>query len=265
MSPGRAASGSSAGRARRAAGVRIAAHRGGAPLRPENSLGAFRDALALGVDLLEADIHLTADGEPVVLHDPTLERTTTGVGPVADARLADLGRVRLRTPDGPTDEPVPTLADLLALLAPASAGLLLEIKVGSKGRRYRDIEAKALACVRARSVMARTTIMAFEPDTLSRVRELTPGIATILLVGRRQTVSPVAAPALARAFGAGGLGIDYRLLDAAVIASARQAGVSVAAWTVNEEAAMRRLIDLGVDTIITDRPDVALALLRRRG
>ena len=246
-----------------AAGVRIAAHRGGARLRPENSLGAFRNALALGVDLLEADIHLTADGEPVVLHDPTLERTTTGVGPVAGARLPDLARLRLRGPDGPTDERVPMLADLLDLLVPASAGLLLEIKVAQDGRRYPGIEAKALAQVRARGLTSRIAAMAFEPDTLSRVRELEPGIATILLVGRRQTVSPVAAPALARALGAGGLGIDYRLLDATVLAAARQAGVSVAAWTVNEETAMRRLIDLGVDTLITDRPDLALALLGR--
>ena len=246
-----------------AAGVRIAAHRGGARLLPENSLGAFRNALALGVDFLEADIHLTADGEPVVLHDPTLDRTTTGVGPVGDARLADLRRLRLRTPDGPTDEPVPTLPDLLALLVPAPVGLLLEIKVGRGGRRYTGIEAKALACVGAHDVMRRTVIMAFEPDTLSRVRELEPGIATILLVGRREAVSPTAAPALARAFGAAGLGFDYRLIDAGVLTAARRAGLSVAAWTVNEEATMRRLIDLDVDTIITDRPDRALALLGR--
>lgn len=246
-----------------AADVRIAAHRGGARLRPENSLGAFRDALALGVDLLEADIHLTADGEPVVLHDPTLERTTTGVGPVAGARLPDLARLRLRAPDGPTDERVPTLADLLDLLVPASAGLLLEIKVAQDGRRYPGIEAKALAQVRARGLTSRIAAMAFEPDTLARVREVEPGIATMLLVGRREGVSPVAAPALARAFGAGGLGLDHRLIDAAILAAARREGLHVAAWTVNEEAAMRRLIDLGVDTLITDRPDLALALLGR--
>ena len=77
-------------------GPLVAAHRGGAALWPENSLRAFRGALVLGVDFLETDLHLTADGEVVVVHDPTLERTTTGAGPVRDRTLADLGRVRLR-------------------------------------------------------------------------------------------------------------------------------------------------------------------------
>jgi glycerophosphoryl diester phosphodiesterase len=96
----------------------IAAHRGGAALWPENSLLAFRNALALGVDFLEADVHLTADGEPVIVHDPTLDRTTTATGPVAGRRLIDLAPVRLRAADGsPTNEPVPTLAQLLDLLA----------------------------------------------------------------------------------------------------------------------------------------------------
>ena len=95
----------------------VAAHRGGAALWPENSLLAFRNALALGVDCLESDVHLTADGELVILHDPTLDRTTTGTGPVAERRLADLTSVRLRARDGTvTDEPLPTLGQLLDVL-----------------------------------------------------------------------------------------------------------------------------------------------------
>ncbi|PYN86559.1 MAG: hypothetical protein DMD87_19245 [Candidatus Rokuibacteriota bacterium] len=78
----------------------VAAHRGGAGLWPENSLLAFRQALALGVDALEFDLHMTADGEIVVLHDPTLDRTSTGTGPVRDLKLADLAGVRLKTRDG---------------------------------------------------------------------------------------------------------------------------------------------------------------------
>jgi glycerophosphoryl diester phosphodiesterase len=97
----------------------VAAHRGGAALWPENSLLAYRGALALGVDLLETDVHLTADGEVVVLHDPTLDRTTTGAGPVRDARRVDLAPLRLRARDGSaTQEPIPTLGELLALLRP---------------------------------------------------------------------------------------------------------------------------------------------------
>src|SRR5215475_2485207 len=111
----------------RAAGPRVAAHRGGALLWPENSLRAFRGALGLGADFLETDVHLSADGEVMVIHDPTLERTTTGRGAVRENRLGDLGRVRLKAADGAvTDEPVPTLGALLDLLKPGRSSLLLE-------------------------------------------------------------------------------------------------------------------------------------------
>ncbi len=114
----------------------VAAHRGGAALWPENSLLAFRNAEALGVDFVETDVHLTSDGEVVVLHDPKLDRTTTGVGAVAERRLADLASIRLRAADGtPTDEPVPTLAQLLDLLAPSRVKLLLGVKLDAAGRR----------------------------------------------------------------------------------------------------------------------------------
>src|SRR6267142_482941 len=110
--------------------VQVAAHRGGSLLWAENGLTAFRNALALSADYLELDTHLTADGEVVVIHDPTLDRTTTGRGPVASARLADLASTRLRARDGRvTEDGVPTLAQVLDTLKPSPAGLLLEIKV----------------------------------------------------------------------------------------------------------------------------------------
>jgi glycerophosphoryl diester phosphodiesterase len=249
--------------------VKIAAHRGGALLWPENSLLAYRNAVALGADLLETDIHLTADDEVVVLHDPTLERTTTGRGAVRETRLADLASLRLRGADGaPTSEPVPTLTQLLDVLAGAPrVGLLLEIKVDSGGRRYPGIEEKALALVRARGLLERTWIMGFQPDTVRRLRELEPTARTVLLVSRgrteRERARPAEAVSLAQAAGAGWLGINHRLLDADVMAAARRAGVSVAAWTVNQEADIRRVLDLGVDVVISDRPDLALRLAGR--
>jgi glycerophosphoryl diester phosphodiesterase len=248
--------------------VLIAAHRGGALLWPENSLLAFRNALALGVDLLETDVHLTADGEVVVLHDPTLERTTTGRGPVREATLAELAAHRLRTREGtPTDEPIPTLAGLLDLLGPARAELLLEIKAGPGGQRYPGIEEKILGLVRARGLPARTVVMAFQPETVRRVRELEPTIRTALLIGRARGEPERGWPAefvrRAREVGATHLGLNHRLLDGDVVAAARRAGIAVAAWTVNEEPEMQRVIGLGVDVLITDQPDLARRLLGR--
>lgn len=241
----------------------VAAHRGGAALWPENSLLAFRNALALGVDFVETDVHLTADGELVILHDPTLDRTTSGTGAVGDRRLADLARVRLRAADGTVaDEPVPTLAQLLDVLAPTSAGLLLEIKVDVGRRRYPEVEEKTLALVRSRGLAGRVLIMAFEDDTIRRVRELDAAIPTVLLVNlaRMEREGVAAVVQAARDLRASHLGIDHRAIDRDVVAAARAAGLALGAWTVNAEPDIRRMIDLGVDVIISDRPDLAKRL-----
>jgi glycerophosphoryl diester phosphodiesterase len=248
--------------------TRVAAHRGGAALWPENSLLAFRSALALGVDAIELDLHLTADGEVVVLHDPTLERTSTGRGAVRDARLADLASVRLKTREGAeTGERVPTLAQVLDLVAQSSSELLPEIKVDAHRQRYDGIEEKVLALIRARGLLARATIQAFQADTIRRLRELEPAARTMLLVGRgdveRDRARPAEAVRRARELGATDLGMNHRLIDADVVAAARAAGVRLSAWTVSDESDIRRMIDLGVDLVMSDRPDLARRLARR--
>jgi glycerophosphoryl diester phosphodiesterase len=248
--------------------TRVAAHRGGAGLWPENSLLAFRQALALGVDALEFDLHMTADGEVVVLHDPTLERTTTGAGRVRDLKLADLAGARLKARDGTvTDELIPTFAQVLDLASKGSAELLPEIKVDANRQRYDGIEEKVLALVRARGLSARTTIQAFQPETIRRLRELEPKARTMLLVARgdveRDRARPAEAVRRARDLGATDLGMNHRLIDADVMAAARADGVRVSAWTVNDEADIRRMIDLGVDVVMSDRPDLAKRLTGR--
>jgi len=245
----------------------VAAHRGGAALWPENSLLAFRQALALGVDALEFDLHMTSDGELVVLHDPTLDRTTTGTGPVRDLKLADLAGVRLKTRDGAvTDERIPTFAQLLELAA-AAVELLPEIKVDANRQRYDSIEEKVLALLRARGLLALTTVQAFQVETIRRLRALEPKARTMLLVARgdveRDRARPAEAVRRARDLGATDLGMNHRLIDADVMAAARAAGIRVSAWTVNEEADILRMVDLGVDMVMSDRPDLVKKLTSR--
>jgi glycerophosphoryl diester phosphodiesterase len=194
----------------------VAAHRGGAALWPENNLLAFRQALALGVDALEFDLHMTADGEVVVLHDPTLDRTSTAKGPVRELSLADLAPVQLKARDGTvTDERVSTFAQVLDLAASTSVELVPEIKIDTTGQRYDGIEEKVLALLRSREL------------------------------------------------GATDLGMNHRLIDTDVVSAARVAGIRLAAWTVNEEADIRRMIDLGVDMVMSDRPDLVKRLRER--
>ena len=244
----------------------IAAHRGGAGLWPENSLLGFRSSLGLGVDALEFDLHLTADGEVVVIHDPTLERTTTGTGAVRGARLGDLRALRLRARDGAvTGEAVPTLAEVLALAAGDGVEVMPEIKNGPARARYEGIEEKTLALLRSRDMLARAILQAFDPETIRRVRALEPAVRTMLLVGRGRVEQARAQPAdavrWAREAGATDLGMDHRLIDAGVVRAAREAKIRLSAWTVNEDADLRRVLDLGVDVIMTDYPDRARRIL----
>lgn len=241
----------------------VAAHRGGALLWPENSLTAFRGALALGVDSLELDVHLTRDGEVVVLHDPTLERTTTGRGAVRELAGAELAGITVKG----TTEPLPRLGDVLALLKPSRAGLLLEIKVGVNRARYAGIEEKVLAPLGAAGLLARTTIMAFEWDALERLRALSPAVRLTGLLSPRgaERIGGVrAAVERLRAIGANDLGIERTLLSPETVAAARAAGLTIGVWTVNDPEELRRTLAVGVDYVTTDRPDLALKLRGER-
>ncbi len=225
----------------------LAAHRGGAALWPENSLLAFRNALALGADFIEFDVHLSKDGEAVVIHDPTLERTTTGAGPVKDRTVAELKALRLKDRTGAvTAETVPTLDEVIAVAAQAKHRMLLEIKVDATRARYPGIEEKVLALLDRHGMAPSTVVMAFGAPTWRRVRELRPDIATML-----------------RAAGVPFAGIEYTAVDAAAVAEARKAGIGIGAWTVNDAAAMQRVIDSGAAILITDQPDLAKTLLKR--
>jgi glycerophosphoryl diester phosphodiesterase len=245
-----------------AVGVRpaVAAHRGGAALWPENSLTAFRGALGLGVELVELDVHQTRDGEVVVLHDATLERTTTGRGAVRDHGWAELAAVTVR---GTAGEPVPRLAEVLALVRPAPVGLLLEIKTGPGGEGYPGIEERVLALVEAAGLVARTVVMAFDWASLERFRALAVPLRRTGLLARDGAerlggVEP--AIARARARGADDLGLEWPLLTPAAVQAARRAGLTLGVWTVNEPDELRRALAAGLDYVTTDRPDLALRL-----
>ena len=252
--------------------TRIAAHRGGAALWPENSLLAFESAIALGSDLLELDVHLTRDPAVVVIHDATLERTTDGRGPVASATAADLRRLRLRGPGATlTGEHVPTLDEVLAAAAdaPAPVGLLVEVKGPAPGVRYEGLEELVLTALARTGLQGRATVMAFNPDVIARVRELAPRARTTFLVSRGAVERAGARPeqTVEWAVGAGvtDLGVEYTLADDRLVAAARAAHLALGVWTVNDPEDIRRMLGLGVDIITSDRPDLAKRLQRGDG
>jgi glycerophosphoryl diester phosphodiesterase len=241
----------------------VAAHRGGARLWPENSLTAFRGALRLGVDLVELDVHLSRDGEVVVIHDPTLDRTTTGRGPVKDRTAGELAATPLR---GTRREGVPRLQDVLDLLRPTPAGLLLEIKVDAAGDPYPGIEAGVLGLLRATGLAARTSVMAFEWETLERLRARSATVRLTGLLhagGARRCGGTARAVRRLVALGVNDLGLARELLTSEAVAQAHGAGLTVGVWTVNAAVGIRRALALGVDSLTTDRPDLALRLRSR--
>jgi glycerophosphoryl diester phosphodiesterase len=254
------------GRAQGPPATLLAAHRGGALLWPENSLLAFRNAVALGADFIEFDVHLSRDGEVVVIHDPTLERTTTGTGPVKERTVAELRAVRLKDRAGAvTEETVPTLDEVAAVAAQGKRRMLLEIKVDPSRARYPGIEEKVLAVLDRHGMAGSTVVMAFEAPTWRRVRELRPDVATCALYSARMLgrTSLAAELEALRSAGVRFIGVEHTAVDATMVAQAQREGIGVGAWTVNDAAAMKRLIDAGAAILITDQPDVAKTVLGR--
>jgi glycerophosphoryl diester phosphodiesterase len=244
----------------------FAAHRGGALLWPENSLLAFRNALALGVDFLELDVHLSRDGEVMVIHDATLERTTTGAGPVRERTLAELATLRLKDRGGAVvEEGIPTLDQVVALAAAGKRQILLEIKTDERRGRYPGIEEKVFAVLDRHRFTPFTVVMAFEGATWRRARQVRPDARVAALYSARALPGPAVVPELAvlRAAGVVFVGLEQALVTAEVATQARLAGLTLGVWTVNEREAIARFIDQGVGVVITDRPDLAKELLGR--
>ncbi|HEY2389125.1 MAG TPA: glycerophosphodiester phosphodiesterase [Candidatus Binatia bacterium] len=250
-------------------------HRGAAGVAPENTIVSFRRACADGADVLELDVHATADGEIVVLHDPTLERTTDGAGPVAALRYAEVERLDAGhrfTPDGGRTFPfrgtgvrVPRLAELLHELP--GVPLNIEIK-----QETPSIVAEVVALVRAARVPA---VLAAEHDVIMQaIRGHAPDMPTSLAAGEVAgfigTLTAGERPTLPP--GAVALQIpprfeDVELVTPATVAAAHALGAEVHVWTINDADEMRRLLALGCDAIMSDLPALARRVVaeHRRG
>jgi glycerophosphoryl diester phosphodiesterase len=235
--------------------TQIVAHRGGALLWPENSLEAFRRSLTLGVDQLECDVHLSADGVPVVIHDPTLDRTTLGQGPVAMRSVQELQATQLR---GSETDTVPPLSDLAALLAGTTARLQVEIK----GTQTHDLLQRSLDVLDQAGIRDRCLIIAFDAGVAAAAQQA-GGLADIIwLFGARhlREVGVDGAIATARHHGFRFVETEIGALDEAAVAAFRQAGLKVAAWGANDAATLEKAFNLELDAVATDDPVLALRL-----
>lgn len=239
--------------------TQIASHRGGALQWAENSPTAFRSTAALPVDQVEFDIHPTADGAIVVFHDATLERTSDGHGPVVAQTLAALKALRLKGTDG---EAMLTLAELCAVFAPTPIALRMEIKPGVGKRAYPGLLDAALRVLDGFGLRHRTVVTSFLAETVAAAAACTGLQGAIWLVApeAQDYIGPAGIIAVARAIGCSAVGIRASRLDGGLCAALRAAGLSVGAWAVNDDDAIRAMLALGVDVFTTDIPSRALAL-----
>lgn len=237
----------------------IASHRGGAFLWPENSLLAVREALRLPAEQVELDLHASADGEPVVIHDATLDRTTDGQGPVAAHPWAALSRLRLRGAGGET---LPHLDDAARLLAASAQLLRLEIKADAAGRPYPGLVARAAASLDALGLRPRTVLMSFEPATVAEATALGGFARRVWLAAPRLLRGMRArdAAALCRACGAGELGIHEAQAEAPLRDALHAEGLALSVWAANHVPSITRALGLGLDALATDDPPLAIRL-----
>ncbi|HEX7127626.1 MAG TPA: glycerophosphodiester phosphodiesterase family protein [Thermodesulfobacteriota bacterium] len=245
----------------------VIAHRGASGYAPENTLAAFRAAIALGADMIELDVHPTADGRLAVIHDESIDRTCDGRGFVREMTLAEIKSFDAGAWWGPgfAGERVPALEEVLALTR-GRVQVNVEIKAPRDGTGPGRIEASVvaplLAALDATGTRREVLVSSFDPAVLRTLRAAAPDLPLGLLTEAR-IEGPTGfrvdrlAPLLdvAAAVGAYSLHPYWRFCGERAVHAAREAGLRVFPWTVNREADLRRVVGHGADGVITNHPD----------
>jgi glycerophosphoryl diester phosphodiesterase len=230
----------------------VIGHRGAAALAPENTLASFRRAAQLGVAMVEFDVRLSGDGEPVVFHDDTLVRTTNGSGRVAEHSLKALKRLDAGSWFAPdfAGEAIPSLAEVLELCRTLGLAVNMEIKPDAG----REAETARVAMAGAALLWGDSPpplVSSFARLSLEVARDEHPGWPRGLLVGR----VPADWRQRAATLGCAAIHADQRRLSAAQVAEIRAGGLAVLAYTVNDGNRARKLWAAGVASVFSDSPN----------
>jgi glycerophosphoryl diester phosphodiesterase len=270
-------------------GPEVVAHRGTTAGGPEHTLGSYRHAAAIGADAVECDVRMTRDGVLVCVHDRQIRHTSTGRGIVSALHLEELeqfqfGPRRRRNPWADdeivavTDEPdvengrVLTLSRLLDYITATPGTVRLAIETKHPTRHARKVEEALVDCLRHYGLLGNgrpvewagkpaVRMMSFSQLAVRRMADLAPAVPTVQLIGKR--LRPVRRELLNGSATAVGPGIGLLRADPTFVADAHAAGKEVHVWTVNKETDMDLVVDLGVDAVITDRPENLLPRLGR--
>jgi glycerophosphoryl diester phosphodiesterase len=229
----------------RSASIQVHGHRGARARRPENTLEAFRYAISAGADFIEMDVVAASDDVPVISHDPVLRSGET----IRALRFDQLRR---------TDPTVPTLDEVLAL-----AGIRFNIEMKSYGDPAPEQCAALLeAAIRRHHVAERAMVQSFDFRVTRAMRRIAPEIRLAALVEGAEIADFVA---VVREAEADIVAPEFPMVTRAKVERAHAAGIPVVPWTVNTPRDWERMVDAGVDGIITDDPAALIAWLRVRG
>lgn len=233
------------------------AHRGASGYAPENTLAAFRRAVAQGVSFLETDLHLTRDAHFVAIHDETVDRTTNGRGIVQNLTLAEVRRLDAGSwfASEFMGERIPALEEILEFTRKNDVVFYLELKPSG----FWGGEHALVSALRDSGEIPRSVIISFDPAILAALRKIEPTLMTGLLYNG-QVDSPFDK---AVEIGARQLVVRADLVTPNFLQQARRRDLQVVCWTVNSPAHMRLLVSAGVDGIMSDYPDRLLAVLKK--
>lgn len=247
--------------------VVVMAHRGFDDAAPENTIASFRKAYLTGANMIELDVHLSKDGQVVIMHDTTLDRTTNGKGAVKDKTLEELKQLDAgqKYSNVFTGEKIPTLDEVLAF-AKDKISVNIEIKseavTDNTPKPGTGIEEKVVNLVKKYNMEEYVMVSAFKGKALKRIKTFSPKISTGLLMvsdsffsSRLDYIGTVKADAIHE---------FSKFVSAKDMSKSRKYEIVENVWTVNDPHTMAKLIDKGVNGLITDRPDLALRVLAEK-
>jgi glycerophosphoryl diester phosphodiesterase len=237
----------------------IVSHRGGTFLWPENSLEAFKNSLMLDIEQAECDVHLSADGVPVVIHDPVLQRTTEAQGQVAALSAQALGKIRLRGGRGGT---VPSLAEVAALFAGTSMQLQVEVKSDIAGAAYPGLLDRSLVTLDNAGIRAQCRIIAFDAEVAAAAQRA-GGLAGVIWLFEHRLLRAIGVDgviAVARVYGFDMVETEVAALDAELCERFRAAGLRLGVWGANHAETLEKAFGLGLEAVASDDPVLATRL-----
>ncbi len=238
---------------------KIFGHRGASAYAPENTLEAFELAAKQGADGVELDVHICRSGELVVTHDESIERVSDGEGRVADLSLCELKAFRFnRTKPEYRDARIPTLREVFQLLRPTPLHINVELK--NSLIDYPDLERRVIEEADQEGMLDRIIFSSFNHHSMLRVKAIDPK----LYCGLLYEASLVRPWAYAVALGVDALHPHFSevITPGGTCGITHRAGIEINTWTVNREEDIRAVLREGVDTVITNYPDVALKCLK---